>query len=139
MPHAPSITDYRRLEEELDDARETILQLMPAPARSILESYLRVPTREASYNWATEAAERVVSLVEDVSGSTYEGFLVASQRANCPLCGRGADSYEGIGYALPWGLTQHLLGNSRARQCPVFHAARVLARDHFNKRLPDGP
>lgn len=133
--------EVKRLKDELYEARSALVGLMPHEARIILWSYLNIQTAEEWYRWPDETAEKIGDLCTDVTQRKYEGYIY-EQRAKCPLCGDGPQSfYDGnSGFKLPEGLRRHLVGYGNARECPVFGAARALARDFYQSVIePKSP
>lgn len=129
FPPNPFEERIRRLEDELFLARAAIIDLMSEPARKVLDSYYHA---ENAWAWSRDASEKIVSLCTDVSPSLYDGY--DSPRAKCPLCKAGPATPYHEGFALPEGLVRHLLGTHNASACPVFDAARALARDYLKRR-----
>ena len=131
---APSV-DYvgkiRRLEDELFFAREAIIHLVPPAAREVLIGHRRCQSREELLRWFPLAAETIVEMADAVPPPTCQGYPIDHARAKCPLCGQGPESPYYQGYALPEGLTRHLRGTHRSRQCDVFGAAEALARNRL--------
>jgi hypothetical protein len=110
----------RRLEEELYIARHNIIGLMPPEVTDLLNSYGSCNSSEEFWAWKHDVIDRIVSMAERDPEASYFG-----DRGYCPLCKGGRISRYHPGFALPTGLTGHLLGHSSGNQhqCPVTHAA----------------
>jgi hypothetical protein len=118
----------RDLESELYVARQAIIDLMPEQQRQILWSFFRCESREDTYVWKDKIAEELIGTAEVIR--SYN-----SDRAYCPLCGDGSSSGYEPGYSVPVGLTRHLTGWGRVRECPVVAAASAIARNYWNEKF----
>jgi hypothetical protein len=119
--------EIRRLKNDLDHARRTIIRLMPEPVQEILDRYYRCTSRIELHQWESNAIDQLVELAKPLPRHTpYD-----TERAYCPLCGGSAqDIYQSKqGFSLPVGLHRHLEGWGNTHQCDVTVAAFGLARD----------
>lgn len=116
--------ELKRLEGELYFARQAIIELMPEDRQQILTSYYQAESRTDVHVWLSRIADQLVSKVEVFSSD-------GSDRAYCPLCGRGSSAAHDKGFSVPLGLTRHLTGWGNVAQCPVTKAAVGLAIDHW--------
>lgn len=119
--------EIRRLKNDLDHARRTIICLMPEPVQEILDSYYRSTSRVELHQWKSSVIDQLVELAKPVPRHTpYD-----TERAYCPLCGGSAqDFYQSQqGFSLPVGLHRHLEGWGNTHQCDVTVAAFGLAHD----------
>lgn len=137
-----SVTDLqnqvRGLEDKLWMTRRALIGLMPEDVRNVLDSYRSRGDEPTNlYAWSRQAAEEIVALARDVEQPLYQGQPLGSPRAFCPLCAAGTSSPYESGFALPEGVTRHLLGTYNCRQCDVFEAAFELARSYRDS--PIGP
>jgi hypothetical protein len=114
----------RRLKAELDEARSTILALMPEETQRLLESYPSCESRQQTYSWQKSVAETIIesAMLPREQGSYF------SDRAYCPLCGCG-------GFTIPEGLRRHLEGWGNMHKCDVMKAALGLAREYWHKQF----
>jgi hypothetical protein len=120
--------EVRRLKDELDDARRTILSLMPDAVHGELSSYSQCESRAASCRWLEDVAARLIERVEATQRSAYH-----QPRAPCPLCDSSPNSpYDEGGFTVPEGLRRHLVGWGNVSQCDVTEAAWHLARDYWD-------
>jgi hypothetical protein len=118
----------RDLEDELYRARQAIIDLMPEQKQSILMSFYECESRQEAYAWREKIAAELIGTAEVIR--SYN-----SDRACCPLCGDGSSSGYEPGYGVPVGLTRHLTGWGRVRECRVFAAASAIAHDYWNKKF----
>lgn len=135
-PEDPRDARIRKLEDELFVARQTVLSLVPAPFRSLLDSYHQPLTRGSAYGWRHMVVEKIlegtVPLGDEARPDLF-GF-----RACCPLCGRGSQSPYQEGFAYPEGLRRHLIGFGRTHQCSVMETVMALARESWNRQFAPG-
>jgi hypothetical protein len=119
--------EIRRLKDDLYEAREAIVRLMPEPIQEILGSYYRCTCRVEVHQWKSAVIDQLVELAKPVPLRTAHD----NARAYCPLCGGSAQSiYESQqGFSIPIGLQRHLEGWGNAHQCDVTVAAFKLAGD----------
>jgi hypothetical protein len=127
-PRTPDQEKIKDLETELYLARHAIINLMARQKRDILMSFYRCESRTETYAWKQTIAEKLVGTAEVIS-------FGSSKRAYCPLCGDGSSSGHEPRYSLPLGLTRHLTGWGRSRECTVVAAALALARDYWNREF----
>jgi hypothetical protein len=116
------------LENELYLSRRAIIELMPEQKRKILTSFYECESRQETHAWRDKIAEELIGTAEVIR--SYN-----SDRACCPLCGDGSSSGYEHGYSVPVGLTRHLTGWGRVRECSVAAAAFAIARDYWNKKF----
>lgn len=125
--HKPELrqADFDRLEAELDDARHTILRLLPDDVAGDLALTLAHLEGEACHDRTAHAIEH---LLDDAEATIRVGPETSdpSPRAPCPLCGGGARSHTG--YVFPFGLRQHLSGRPNGHQCSVAKHVFALAK-----------
>lgn len=100
------------LKQELNNAYQEILSLVPAPFQGLCSE-----ASKSIEKWL-EAVE-IVLRAAVVKGDKYNA------RAYCPLCGQGG-GYPPYGFDYPEGLKRHLRGKGSAR-CPAMTAAWGLA------------
>jgi hypothetical protein len=116
-----------RLESDLFTARLAIIELMPQAIQGILKSFYRCQNRGETYAWQDQTVEALIEQAKVVS--TWP-----DTRALCPLCGRGSSTAYAEGFAVPVGLSRHLIG-WKGPACAVFEAAYRLAVDHWNRQF----
>jgi hypothetical protein len=122
----------RRLESDLFMARRDIIQLAPAEFRELLDSYYSCATREERYRWEDLIAEKVIERAAPIADAVRPDIF--GERAYCPLCRGGAQSYYADrGFSLPEGLRRHLVGFGNTRHCSVMKAAKDLAWEAWNR------
>lgn len=131
----PSEKQIQRLEEELFDARQTIIKLMPLDKGRILRSYLDCKTRTDTHGWQEEVAYKLIDLANVLP---VVPDWPNSDRAFCPLCGMGSSTPYESGFSIPEGLRRHLLGFGSVKQCVVVATAFHLARDYWNRQFREG-
>ena len=134
--HAPARSgkDERiaQLEAELDEVRRDLVEMAPAEMWRALHGYTSCGSREEQFRWEQDVVAAAVALAApDPVGSHWQ------PRAWCPLCRSGTHSSELGGFALPEGLSWHLLGRGRTHQCSVTKAAFRLARAHLQDCFRD--
>jgi hypothetical protein len=120
----------RELETALEDARETIIHLVPPEFSEILDSYDRCESTADFRVWKETVAERIAANVPE--SSIIDTTI--SRRANCPLCQRATFGIYSDGFKLPLGLVRHLTGYGNVHQCEVTKAAFALGRDYVERR-----
>ncbi len=121
-----------RLEAELDEARRDIVDLARAELWDVLHGYLPCGSREEHYRWQLDLVAAVVArAVPEPETLSWQ------PRALCHLCRRGGHSPHLRGFALPEGLSRHLMGVGRAHRCAVTNAAFRLAREHLRDRFEE--
>jgi hypothetical protein len=122
-----------RLKNELDQARRTILLLMPQNVQPVLSSYFSCEARQQTYGWESDVADKIIALAQILPPA--EGSFL-SDRAYCPLCGDGSSSPYQRGFSIPEGLHRHLVGwGGNVHQCRVMEAAVSLARDYWHDKF----
>jgi len=123
----------RALEDELYEARRTIVGLARPELARVLMSYDSCETREATWKWREEVIQSVIN---------HARLLTAAQGASrddeayCPLCRAGTMSRERIGFTVPEGLRRHLRGWGTTPRCEVMTAAIELANRYWNSKWP---
>lgn len=131
----PRDDTIRHLRDELFMARQTILSLTTPDQQGLLKSYYDCETRQDSYRWESDVAEK---LIEGAIALPREQGSYFGPRAFCPLCGDGTSSPYETGFSLPEGLRRHLVGwGGRANQCVVLSTAIRLANDHWNGKFKE--
>ena len=120
------------LQDELYEARTTIISLMSEDAQKILESYRWCESRKETYSWQENVAERIIALAKILSP---EQGSYLSERAYCPLCGEGSSSPYESGFSIPEGLRRHLVGYGNVQQCKVMEAAKRLAGEYWHDKF----
>jgi len=123
--------EIRKLKEKLYQANFAIVELMPEELQDILMSFFDCKTEKHVAVWQRKIADKIVGLAKDVYDSRT---FSAIGRAYCPLCRRGSFSPYAIGFAVPEGLRNHLLGHCNAVQCSVTKAAFELAKECLHAR-----
>ncbi len=125
----------RQLKNELNEAKNTIIDLMPEKIQDVLRDFLNCESKEERWHWADEAAEQLVPFAK-ILPSDESNWYYSGERAFCPLCGCGSSSpLPPPGFAVPEGLLRHLRGYGNMSQCNVFKATIDLARDYWDKRF----
>ena len=123
----------RRLQDELYQARYTIISLMSEGIEKILTSYYSCESREATYQWKEVAAAEIIEFAKILSPEEGSYF---SERAYCPLCGNGSTTFYERGFSVSEGLRRHFVGwGDGANQCRVFNAAERLARNYWHDKF----
>jgi hypothetical protein len=110
---------------------------MPDEVEEFLSSFYTCKSRQETYSWDESTAHKIIALAKRI---TPEEGAYFSNRAYCPLCGRGSSSAfsHEAGFSVPEGLRRHLVGwGDRGNQCPVFGAAMSLARDYWHVKFHD--
>ncbi len=128
----PSVEHERikRLEDELSEMRQVIIDLMRQEVRKILVSYYTCLPSEEGMSWLSDVVRKIMELVKSDS---LHPTSYSADRACCPLCGdEGSDPY-GKGFTME-GLRRHLEGRSNVHQCEVTRAAFKLAQQHWDER-----
>jgi hypothetical protein len=132
IPPPPEDT-LRRLEDELDMARQTIIGLTRQPELvGQLRRYFSCKTVEEVNEWEERTAESIIEFAnrtETPAGRNWDGRL----RVLCPLCGEGPQSPYDKGFLLDEGLRRHLLGTYNSQRCEVFGTAHKLARNNVRR------
>ena len=122
----------QHLENELFKARYAIIGLMTDEMQNLLKGYYHCKSRKEGYEWESQVVDKIVAIATPIPAASY-----FSERANCPLCGRGAQSPYEQGFSIPDGLSRHLGGTYNARQCDVTEAAFTLAREYWHKQFSE--
>jgi hypothetical protein len=133
IPNTAVDERIRRLEEELYIARHDIVELMPCQMKDLLTSYYSCETSMEFWRWKHDIAERIASMTEPDPEAASFGYF--GDRAYCPLCKSGSRGPYDRGFALPNGLTSHLLGQGNTHHCPVTHAAFENAHHSLRDKL----
>ena len=119
-------SEIRQLRDELYLARCALVQSVRPQARIWLEAHTDVRSFEDLDRWMSWAVDGLLTVASVDAPSAGFG---TQRRAVCPLCGESAQSPYTSGFALPTGLTRHLVGSHGSRMCTVFNAAFAQARD----------
>jgi hypothetical protein len=133
MARRSSLTPYehpaeqmvRKLEEELYLVRRQLIQMAGPEAEMILFSPSNLTSQPEVWDWFKGAMGQVLELAKPRSSEKRGDRYYHGDRAVCPLCQGSAEDYyfPDNGFAFPDGLSWHLLGQRRARQCVVSKAA----------------
>lgn len=119
----------RKLEQELESARRTIIRLAPIEYQDTLRSFYECKSTRDFWRWEDLAAEKIANQVpEEVMAESF-----GTRRADCPLCGRSTMGPYAEGFVVPGGLIRHLTGFGNTRQCPVMEAASQLGRNYVER------
>jgi hypothetical protein len=114
----------RELEDAFFIAWQTCLDLLPAPYRELLETYIYRGTD--SYH---SDRDTLITAIIDATPEPPEQGYFRERRLNCPLCTYGGTWFPAEGYKYPTGLTWHLEGRGNAVPCRVIQmATRVRKR-----------
>ncbi|WAB92725.1 hypothetical protein OSS47_01690 [Pseudomonas citronellolis] len=122
-----------RLRDDLWMLRSNLIHLLPYETVQILSSYHGCLSRKDTYQWLDQISEKIIAYAQPLE-TKASGW---GSRANCPLCGRGADSPYQEGFALPEGLRRHLVGYGNTHQCLFTEVAEYLARDHWRDKFAE--
>lgn len=114
------------LEEELDEARETIIKLMPDNIKEFLDNYTRCDTEDELDSWKWDSVENVIEIASNSPSLSFPELGVRD-RAYCPLCGDGD-------FTIPEGMRRHLEGRGNVRKCRVMKAVHSFAKDYFSMK-----
>jgi hypothetical protein len=126
--------EVRELRSKLENARESILDLVPLRVRELLLDRTNIAKYQSVFDWASDVAEQVLGHAKPRPAKEMNDFGSLSDRAFCPLCGRSSvNLYGEHGFAYPEGLRSHLLGTHTARECVAMEAAKQLIRDEISK------
>ena len=106
-PNKQSEDRIRRLEDDLHEARKTILDLAPDRFRSLLYGYESGPIESSADigRWEHSLHTAVIEAAEPIPPTGIWGGP-QGDRAACPLCRSRSD--KGMGSKLPNGLSMHL-------------------------------
>ena len=127
-----STEELSDLQDRLETACYSIINLMSEEARDILRSYSECKSRSDSWHWRERTAHIIIGIAEAFP-SELPGMAA---RAYCPLCGDGAAVLYEKGFKLPEGLRRHLIGwGGRRNQCSVLRAAMELAHAHWKVKF----
>jgi hypothetical protein len=118
--HASPEDRIQRLEQDLSNARFTIIQLMPEQLHPLMHGYHRCETHQQYVSWQAEIIEKAIALAVPLEPAD-------PPRAVCPLCGSAGHSPFVRGYTLPQGLRRHLWGDSNAIPCSVTYEVFQIA------------
>ena len=123
----------KKLEEEIYNARRTILNLTPEELRSLFKTYINCKSRKETSLWTnTIINETVAYATRNKPEEFYDGL-----RATCPLCGEKADAAYSTGFKLPEGLARHLEGSHGAHECRVMTEVRKLSNEYWNIKFSE--
>jgi len=119
--------EIKNLKEELEEARRTIIELMPEKLREILQSYY-LCAREQRDTWEYEVTKKIIEAAEILTAVPwYNG-----ERAYCPLCRDGSSWPGDKGFSVPLGLERHLRG-AGGHRCGVMRQVARLARQYWHE------
>lgn len=119
-----------KLQDELYQARNTIVNLMPEDIQRLFYKYVNCQSEADTRIWRYKVVDQIVEKAKPIEPhSNY-----SSDRAYCPLCGRGSSSAYESGYAIPDGLRRHLSGEGNVTQCDVMEAVYALASEHWSRQ-----
>lgn len=123
-----------KLKDKLYQANLAIVEIMPEELQDILMSFFHCKTKKHLAVWQRKIADQIVELAKEVyDAKTFS----AKGRAYCPLCRKGSSSPYAIGFAIPEGLRNHLLGHCNTVQCSVTKAAFELAKEALCNQIKD--
>jgi len=124
--------EIARLRSDLYFTRRAIIDLAPAKAQDLLNSYFQTcKTRADVASWITDLVKNLVALAEARPAREMGDYAGTLERAVCPVCGGSADNvFDVRGFAFPADLQRHLEGSDNARECEVMKAAKGLAMDY---------
>jgi hypothetical protein len=122
--------ENQKLREQLEEARQALVDIVSDEARALIEGYYRVGSRRELYSWEHGVVEQLLELAD---AEAFDSVMGA--RACCPLCGRGSSAVGPEGFSMPEGLRRHLAGHGHVQRCSVLHAAMVLARGYFDRKF----
>jgi hypothetical protein len=131
----PRDEEIERLERRLSRARQTVIDMCPAPddIKTLLsfETTFDQKTHADYRRWEMAVTDAVIAIAvpDPRLSNQYE------ERAACPLC-KGVGSVPG--FKLPLGLDYHLNGAMSAIQCPVTEAAFEDALQGLRERSKEG-
>lgn len=115
-----------RLEAELDDLRNGIIEMMSNEVAKVLTSYFQCKSHNDLRDWELRVVENIVATAE-----VEDPHSPIGPRGACPLCKSRSRGPYAPGFVIPGGLRLHLLGRQNAHQCPVTRAAFTKAKDRF--------
>ena len=121
----------RKLERELNSARETIIRLVPIEYQDTLQSFYECKSTSEFWRWEQLAAEKIANRVPESAMSESFG----TRRADCPLCGRSTMGPYAEGFVIPGGLIRHLTGFGNTQKCAVTEAAFELGRTYVEREF----
>lgn len=124
-----TLADIEDLQNQLFEARRTILSLMPDAIQERVHTHYDITDRNDLSRWMRDLAKLALDLAEPRPESYLQG------RANCPLCGYAGGSIYPDGYALPEGLRRHLTGHGNASTCAVMCEIRMYVLEHHRERF----
>lgn len=126
--HAETI---RHLQDELDETRQIVIDLMPEEVQTVLGGYYSCGSSKDTVHWQVTAVAKIIALAKVLP----RGLIYDSDRAYCPLCGDGTSARHYDGFTVPEGLDRHLFGRGNGERCPVFGVTMRLARDFWHERF----
>jgi hypothetical protein len=121
-----------RLEAEVDEARRDVVEMAPEEMWGALHGYTLCGSRKEQFRWERDVVAAAIALAMPNPAASHW-----QPRAPCPLCRGGAHSPDIGGFALPEGLSWHLVGRGRTHQCSVTKAAFRLAQGHLQDYFRD--
>ena len=138
-----------RLKCELEDARKTILQILPEELRKLLWTYDDCKSPAEAREWKDTIVEEILDYVYNiphdspmVTTGIYHPYVpeIIIKRAYCPLCGSGTQSWgewTGEGFAFPEGLRRHLIGYGKMSICSVMEQVLIMAGEHWREAFAE--
>jgi len=138
-----------RLKCELEDARKTILKILPEELRGLLWSWYRCKSPAEAEEWKDTIVEEILDYVYNiphdspmVTTGIYHPYVpeIIIKRAYCPLCGSGTQSWgewTGEGFAFPEGLRRHLIGYGKMSICSVMEQVLIMAGEHWREAFAE--
>lgn len=131
MAFDPVEERVRKLEQELESARRTIIRLAPIEYQDILKSFYECKSTHEFWRWEELVAEKIAHRVPEAAMTESFG----TRRADCPLCGRSTMGPNAEGFVIPGGLIRHLTGFGNTRRCAVTEAASQLGIDYVERQF----
>ena len=124
-PHLEDVMPRRKSRREEEALAKTVrdrsraLKKLPEHLQKIFETDLE-GTRSSDFDtWRRKVYAEITEAAETTLDMRFS--LRGNERADCPLCGRGAAdrSLDTVGWRVPTGLMWHLEGKGRASKCEV--------------------
>lgn len=127
--HGMDASRIEVLEMELEDARETIVSMLPETVGDATEDFLCLGHWD---DFADARRKYCEALIESSEGSSTEYF--GGRVCPCPLCGSLSQSPTRPGYRIPEGLERHLIGHGRMEACGVMKHVTALVETNLRRR-----
>lgn len=126
------MTGYGETPEDLlEDARQTMLGMLPENIQEAFGSVYAQETMADYYKWRGLVIERLMALARPAKPPLGETDT-ENCRVSCPLC-RGGGSGQGLGYLYPEGLRRHLSGCHNVWECRVVAHITGGVRAHIRE------